>query len=73
MLEEEEDLVEEEEVTEVSSILVFLMKPCSACMEGQVTLPGTQAPVAPQGTGSTQTPCRPSLCPLCQGQVGLAS
>lgn len=70
---EQEDLVVEEEVTEVSSILVCLMKPCSACMEEQVTQPGTQALVAPQGTGCTQSLCRPSLCPLCQGREELAS
>lgn len=70
---EEEDLVVEEEVTGVSSIPVCLMKPCSACMEDQVTLLGTQAPVVTQGTGSTQIPCRPSQCPLCQGQEELAS
>lgn len=62
----------EEEVTEVSSIPVCLMKPSSACMEDQVTPLGTQAPVAPQGTASTQSPCHPSLCPLCQGQEELA-
>lgn len=63
----------EEEVTGVSSIPVYLMKPCSACMEGQVTLLGTQAPVVTQGTGSTPSLCHPSLCPLCQGREELAS
>lgn len=68
----EEDLVVEE-VTGVSSIPVCLMKPCSACMEDQVTQQGTQVPVAPRGTGSTPIPCHPSLCPLCQGREELAS
>lgn len=72
---EEEDLVDvvEEEGTGVSSIPVCLMKPCSACMEDQVILLGTQAPVATQGTGSTQSLCRPFLCHLCQGREELAS
>lgn len=71
-MEEEEDLAEEE-VTEVSSIPDCLMKPCSACTEDQVTPLGTQAPVAPQGTGSTKSHCRLSLCPLCQDREELAS
>lgn len=72
MEQEKEDLVEEE-VTEVSSIPVYLMKPYSGCMEEQETLPGTQAPVAPQGTGSIQSPCRPSLYPLCRAREEPAS
>ena len=58
----------EEEATEVSSIRACLTKPCSACTGDQVTRQGTQALVAPQGTASTLSPCRPSLCPHCQGQ-----
>ena len=70
---EEEDQVLEEEATGASSIPVCLMRPCSACMEDQATLPATQVPVARRDTGSTQSLCPPSLCLLCQDQEELAS
>ena len=69
---EEEDPVVEE-ATGASSIPVCLMSLCSACMEGQATPLGTQAPEAPLGTVFTQSPCRLSLCPLCLGREEPAS
>lgn len=69
----EEHLEVEEEASGASSIRVYLMKPCSACMEDQATPVGTQAPAVLRGTVSTQSLCPPFLCPLCQGQEELAS
>lgn len=69
MEEVEEGQVVVEEATGASSTPVcLLMKPCSACTEGRVTLQGIQAPVARQHTASTQSPCPPSLRPPCQAQ-----
>lgn len=68
----EEDLVVEEEVTGVSSTRGCLMKPCSACMEGQETLRDTQVPAVLLGTGSTPSLCPRSLSPLCRARAGPA-